>query len=263
MLTDLTDSMRSNDALWLELVNEAEIEIAGEPTLSDFIGKIIMESDHLGSALSKILCTKLNSEIFHKEFLNDLYTEYWSTSFDERIELPKRDLLAIRDRDPACRSYLVALLHLKGFQALQAQRLTHWLWNNQREHLAIALQCRISERFGVDIHPAAKIGSGLVIDHATNVVIGETAVLGDDITMLQGVTLGGTGKEGGDRHPKVRNGAHIWAGAKVLGNIVLGEHCQVGACSVVLDDVPAHSTVVGVPARVISSNSEHFKDVAH
>ncbi len=161
------------------------------------------------------------------------------------------DLVCRKRRDPACRSYLGALLHMKGFQALQAYRVAHWLWGQGREALALLLQGRIAGTFAVDIHPAARIGSGIMMDHATGIVIGETAVVGDNVSMLHGVTLGGTGKDVGDRHPKVRRGVLIGAGAKILGNIVIGEGAKVGAGSVVLNDVPPHSTVAGVPARMI------------
>jgi serine O-acetyltransferase len=161
------------------------------------------------------------------------------------------DLRAIRDRDPACSQFWIPLLYFKGFHALQSYRIGHWLWSEGRRSLARHLQNRISEVFAVDIHPAARLGKGILIDHGTGVVIGETAVVDDNVSMLHGVTLGGTGKESGDRHPKVRSGVLLSVGVKLIGNIEIGEGAKVGAGSVVLEDVPPHTTAVGVPARVV------------
>ena len=163
----------------------------------------------------------------------------------------RKDLEATANRDPASHGISEPFLHYKGFHALESHRAAHWLWEQQRHVLACYLQSRISETFAVDAHPAARIGKGILIDHATGVVIGETAVIDDDVSMLHEVTLGGTGRETGDRHPKVRRGVLIGAGAKILGNVVIGEGAKVGAGSVVLKDVPPHSTVAGVPAEVI------------
>ena len=159
--------------------------------------------------------------------------------------------MATFDRDPACHRYLQPLLFFKGFQAVQAYRLGHWLWLNGHKNLAYQVQMRVSEVFGVDIHPAARIGRGIMIDHAHSIVIGETAVVGDNVSMLHSVTLGGTGKEDGDRHPKIGDGVLIGAGAKVLGNIRIGSCSRIAAGSVVLEDVPACKTVAGVPARIV------------
>jgi len=162
-----------------------------------------------------------------------------------------RDLMAVRDRDPACRDLITPFLFFKGFLSLQSYRVAHWLWARGREHLARQVQSRMSEVFGVDIHPAARVGCGIMIDHGTGLVIGETAVVEDDVSILHGVTLGGTGKDCGDRHPKVRRGVLLGAGAKVLGNIEVGEGAKVGAGSIVLDSVEPHTTVVGVPAKPV------------
>ena len=159
--------------------------------------------------------------------------------------------MAVFERDPACHSYVQAFLFFKGFHALESYRLAHWLWNGGRKLMALFVQNRMSDLFAVDIHPAAKLGRGIMIDHATGVVIGETATVGDDVSMLHGVTLGGTGKEHEDRHPKVGRGVLLSAGAKVLGNIQIGEYSKVAAGSVVLKPVPPYTTVAGVPARVI------------
>ena len=167
------------------------------------------------------------------------------------LDATEVDLRAICDRDPACPDVLVPFLYFKGFHALEAYRVSHALWQQGRSHLARHLQSRISECFAVDIHPAAALGRGILIDHGTGLVIGETAVVDDDVSLLQGVTLGGTGKECGDRHPKIRRGVLIGAGAKVLGNIEIGEGAKVGAGSIVLAPVPAYTTVVGNPARPV------------
>ncbi|KAJ0018334.1 hypothetical protein Pint_09466 [Pistacia integerrima] len=161
------------------------------------------------------------------------------------------DLRAARERDPSCISYVHCLLHFKGFLACQAHRIAHKLWSQGRSSMALLIQSRVSEVFAVDIHPAARIGRGTLIDHATGVVIGETAVVGDNVTILHNVTLGGTGKVSGDRHPKIGDGVLLGAGTKVLGNIRIGEETKIGAGSVVLKEVPPGSTAVGNPARLI------------
>lgn len=162
-----------------------------------------------------------------------------------------RDLRAVQERDPACPDLITPFLFFKGYLSLQAHRVAHWLWQRDRQHLARLLQSRSSEVLGVDIHPAARLGCGILVDHATGLVIGETAVVEDDVSILQGVTLGGTGKECGDRHPKIRRWVLLGAGAKVLGNIEVGEGAKIGAGSIVLSPVPPHTTAVGVPARVV------------
>ncbi len=159
--------------------------------------------------------------------------------------------MAVYDRDPACHRFLQPLLYFKGFQAVQAYRIAHWLWNEGRQDLAYFVQMRASEMFGVDIHPAARIGQGIMIDHAHSIVVGETAVVGDNVSLLHSVTLGGTGKEDEDRHPKIGDGVLIGAGAKVLGNIHVGHCSRIAAGSVVLHDVPACKTVAGVPAKIV------------
>jgi serine O-acetyltransferase len=171
------------------------------------------------------------------------------------IESAMMDILAVQERDPAVEDYSIPLLYLKGFHALQIHRVAHWLWKQKRIPLALYLQNRSSVIFGVDVHPAATIGKGIMFDHATGVVVGETAVIEDNVSILQGVTLGGTGKQSGDRHPKIRQGVMIGAGAKVLGNIEIGVGAKVGAGSVVLESVPAHTTVAGVPAKIVGKPS--------
>jgi len=168
------------------------------------------------------------------------------------LEKAEADLRAVFERDPACQGYLQPFLFFKGFQALQTHRLAHWLWSQGRETLAFYLQSRSSELFQVDINPAARFGSGIFIDHATGIVVGETAVVGDDVSMLQNVTLGGTSTEREDRHPKIGKGVLLGAGAKVIGNITIGDYAKVAAGSVVLRDVPAGCTAAGVPARLVN-----------
>ena len=171
-------------------------------------------------------------------------------------EATRADLQAVRDRDCACCGYATPFLYYKGFHALQAHRVAHWLWQQGRKPLALFFQNRISVEFGVDIHPAARIGRGIMLDHATGVVIGETATVGDDVSIMQGVTLGGTGKESGDRHPKVGSGVLISAGATILGNIHIGDGAMIAAGSVVLHEVPPHTAVAGVPAKVVGPPHE-------
>lgn len=163
----------------------------------------------------------------------------------------RQDLLAVEERDSACHKLSVPFLHFKGFHALQTYRVANWLWRQGRQSLALFFQNRMSSEFDVDIHPAARLGQGIMLDHATGLVIGETAVVGNNVSILQSVTLGGTGKEDGDRHPKIGNGVLISAGAKILGNITVGDGAKVGAGSVVLDHVPPHVTVAGVPAKIV------------
>lgn len=238
--------------IWAEVRSEAVTDVRTEPVVRDYLQDFILDQVSLETALSSILSNKLANDIRSKRALKGLFLEFWETPNQDALETTARDLIAIRDRDPACSSLLIALLYMKGFQALVAHRVAHWLWSEGRIHAAYHMQNAASEKFAVDIHPAARIGSGIVIDHATNVIVGETSVIGNNVTLLQGVTLGGTGKATGDRHPKVGHNVQIWAGAKVLGNVKLGAHCQIGACSVVLSDVPEYTTVVGVPARVVN-----------
>ena len=197
---------------------------------------------------------KLECPVLTRERFSRIATDAFGD--DTGISLAaRRDLLAVCDRDPACNRYSEPFLYYKGYQGLQAYRIAHWLWQRQRTAMALYFQHRIACEFDVDIHPAARIGRGIMLDHATGLVIGETAVVGNNVSILQSVTLGGTGKEEGDRHPKIGNGVLISAGAKILGNIRVGEGAKVGAGSVVLEDVPPHTTVAGVPAKVVGKPS--------
>lgn len=236
--------------IWSRIREEAARDAQREPMLASFLYTVVLNHGSLEDALSFILASKLDGVAVGAPTLRDLVDT--ALAEDPSIGVAARaDLQAVVQRDPACRGYAVPLLYFKGFQSIQAYRVAHHYWTVERRSLALYLQSRISEVFAVDIHPGARIGKGILFDHATSVVIGETAVVGDDFSMLHEVTLGGTGKQSGDRHPKVGRGVMIGAGAKVLGNIAVGEGAKIGAGSVVLDDVPAHCTVAGVPARPV------------
>ena len=238
------------DPIWTAIRAEAWSEEERDPILRKFLKEAILKNRSLEDALSLQLAERLGTEAVYPMILHALIDQAFAGSPAIRKAI-RNDLQAIRDRDPASRGYLAPFLYFKGFQALEAFRVANWYWSQGRQLLAVHLQNRISEVFGVDIHPAARIGSGVLLDHATAIVIGETAVVEDNVSLLHEVTLGGTGKETGDRHPKVRQGVLIGAGAKILGNIEIGRGAKVGAGSVVLDAVPPHSTVAGVPARVV------------
>lgn len=236
--------------VWSQLRVEAMQAAAEEPSLASFLHANILHHDTLAAALSYHLAAKLGGGDMNPLQLREVAQEAYAAD-PEIARQAARDMRVVRERDPACRTYLQPFLYFKGYAGLQAYRISHWLWTQEREVMAFHLQSRISELFSVDIHPNATIGSGVFIDHAHGIVIGETAVVEDDVSMLHSVTLGGTGKERGDRHPKVRRGVLIGAGAKVLGAIEVGEEARIAAGSVVLDPVPARCTVAGVPARPV------------
>jgi len=239
-----------SDPVWI-LLRQDVLEIAkSEPMLAAYLHDMVLRHISLEGSLAYFLANKLASPYFSTTLLRDTIYEVLNASNPVR-EAIRSDLEAVVERDPAARSIAQPFLNYKGFHALQTYRITHWLWTNGRPQLALHLQNRISEAFDVDIHPAAVIGKGILIDHGTGVVIGETAVVGDNVSILHEVTLGGTGKEAGDRHPKVGSGVMIGAGAKILGNIRIGEGSKIAAGSVVLSEVPPHSTVAGIPARVV------------
>ena len=238
------------DSFWDQIQTESRRDAEHEPMLKSFLYATVLRHQHLEDGLSVILANKLQTPDLAPILLRDLIVEALSEDMPLRAAI-RADLLAARTRDPAATGYAQPFLYYKGFHALQAYRIAHWLWNQDRHALAGHLQNRISEVFGVDVHPAAQIGSGVIIDHGTSVVIGETAVVENNVSLLHEVTLGGTGKERGDRHPKVRRGVLIGAGAKILGNIEVGIGAKVAAGSVVLRDVPPHTTVAGIPARVV------------
>lgn len=239
-----------DNSLWATIKAEISEQLMREPDLGTYLSKRILAHGDLAAALSALLAGKLACDDMPPEILKGVFDEALRSD-PAIIEAATGDLLAIRERDPAVKNYSTAILHFKGFQALQAYRVAHWLWQQDRWGMALYLQSKVSEVFAVDIHPAAVIGTGILLDHGTGIVIGETSVLDDNISILQGVTLGGTGKETGDRHPKIRKGVLIGAGANILGNVTIGEGAWVGSGAVVLDDVDAHTTVVGVPAKVV------------
>lgn len=248
-------SVGDSDPIWDAMREEAKLEAEKEPILSSFLYASVLSHDCLELALGFVLANRLQNPTLLATQLMDIFSDVILN--DRGIQRSIRlDVQAFKDRDPSCLSYCSALLYLKGYHALQSYRIAHALWSKGRKVLALALQSRISEVFGVDIHPAAKIGEGMLLDHGQGVVIGETAVVGNRVSLMQGVTLGGTGKEIGDRHPKVGQGALIGASATILGNIKIGEGAMVAACSLVLKDVPPHSMVAGIPAKVIGYIAE-------
>ena len=240
------------DPVWERIRQEAEQSIQREALLGGFMHQIILQHSDIESALSHSLAQKLASAQMSEQALHDMCALAYANE-PELALAARADIMASYDRDPACHRYMQPLLYFKGFQAVQAYRVAHYLWKDGRIDLAYVMQSRTSEVFGIDIHPNARIGKGLMIDHAHSVVIGETAVVGDNVSMLHAVTLGGTGKEEQDRHPKIGDGVLIGAGAKVLGNIHVGRCSRIAAGSVVLDNVPEKSTVAGVPAKVVGT----------
>uniref|UniRef100_UPI004047FF94 serine O-acetyltransferase n=1 Tax=Yoonia sp. TaxID=2212373 RepID=UPI004047FF94 len=238
------------DPVWHRIRQEAKDAVAAEPLMGGLIHSGILHHDRLEAALAQRIAMKLASAEMSEQILRELADEAMAADPDI-IDAARADLVAILDRDPACERLLQPLLFFKGFQAIQAYRLAHWLWRTGRKDMAYFVQMRASEIFGVDIHPAAKVGRGIMVDHAHSIVIGETAVVGDNVSMLHSVTLGGTGKEHDDRHPKIGDGVLIGAGAKVLGNITIGRCSRIAAGSVVLEAVPPMKTVAGVPARIV------------
>jgi serine O-acetyltransferase len=237
--------------VWAALRNQADAAARAEPLLYSMLNSVILQHDHLAEALSYQLAVKLAGHELPAMNVRELCEEAYEAA-PELIEAAEADLKAVYERDPACKGYLQPFLFFKGFQAIQAHRVSHWLWVQGRETLAFYLQSRMSELFQVDVHPAARFGRGIFFDHGTGIVIGETAVVGDDVSMLHGVTLGGTGAGRGDRHPKIGNGVLLGAGAKVLGNITIGDYAKIASGSVVLKAVPAHCTAAGVPARLVN-----------
>lgn len=242
------------DKLWEKIREEAWNCSVCEPILASFFYSTILNHSSLKSALSYQLANRLDCHTMPAILVREVIEEAFSKSPDI-LNAAMADIVAVQERDPAVEDYSTPLLYLKGFHALQVHRVANWLWKQNRIPLAQYLQNRSSELFAVDVHPAATIGKGIMLDHATGVVIGETAVIEDNVSLLQGVTLGGTGKECGDRHPKICQGVLIGAGAKVLGNIVIGRGAKIGAGSVVLEAVPEHTTVAGVPAKVVGKPS--------
>ena len=244
------DQTENSDPIWDTIRDEVGEEVSKELILGNFLDTAVLGRTSLEDSLAYLLSDKLATTTLNAERLHGLIYEALTSGASVHRAI-REDISAVCSRDPACRGFFSILLYYKGYHALQSYRVAHYYWEQGRQTLAQYLQSRTSEVFGVDIHPAARIGCGILIDHATSVVIGETAVVEDNVSMLHEVTLGGTGKERGDRHPKIRTGVLISAGAKILGNVEVGEGAKIGGGAVVLEDVAPHTTVVGVPARVV------------
>ncbi len=245
----------ANDPLWETIRSEARLVASQEPLMSDFFETALLQHQSLQQALCYNLSQQLHSSVVSAEVVAEVIDQAMRS--DASIcDAARSDIHACFDRDPACDNHFMPILYFKGFQALQLYRVAHWLWQQSREVLALYFQSQISEVFTVDIHPAARLGCGIMIDHATGLVIGETAVVGDNVSILHSVTLGGSGCTKGSRHPTIGDGVMISAGAKILGNVTVGEGVKVGAGSLVLESVPAHVTVAGVPAKVIGAPRE-------
>ncbi|MCA8889475.1 MAG: serine O-acetyltransferase [Parvularculaceae bacterium] len=240
----------TTDQTWARMRLEAATAAAREPALASMLHATVLNHETFEGALSYRIAQKVADAEMNAMIWRDICAQAHSSD-PSIVEAGLADILAVFERDPACSEYVQPFLYFKGYLSLQAQRVAHWLWRNDRRPMALYLQSRMSELFQVDIHPATVIGKGVFIDHATGVVIGETVVIEDDVSILQNVTLGGTGKEIGDRHPKIRRGALISVGAKVLGNIEVGEGAKVAAGSVVLNPVKPGCTVAGVPAKPV------------
>ena len=236
--------------LWPLMRSEAQTKATEEPILGSYFHATILNHSTFGDALSFRLASKLDNPMLPTMLIRDVIAEAMQSD-ETLLSSAEIDVLATYTRDPACDDLSTPFLFYKGFHALQAHRVAHWLWSQGRRTLAQFFQNQISVTLGVDIHPAAVMGSGIMFDHATGIVIGETAVVADDVSMLHSVTLGGTGKTSGDRHPKIRKGVLLSSGCKVIGNIEVGSNAKVGAGSVVLEDVPPNVTVAGVPAKIV------------
>ncbi|QCO70636.1 serine O-acetyltransferase [Buchnera aphidicola] len=238
--------------IWRKILDEVSFLLKKEPILSDFYQYSILQHKSLISSLSCILANKLSTSTISEKQIKSVFDEIYLNN-PSILDVVVRDIKAILYRDPAVKDYLTPLLYLKGFHALEAYRISHYLWNMKKKSLSTYLQSRISSEFSVDIHPAAHIGSGVMLDHATGIVIGENVTIEDDVSIFHSVTLGGTGKNfSKNRHPTIRKGVIIGAGAKILGNIEIGLEAKIGAGSIVLKSVPAYVTVVGVPAKIIN-----------
>ncbi|KAL6511336.1 Serine acetyltransferase 5 [Orobanche minor] len=251
-------SEEEEEWVWARIKAEARHDAEAEPALASYLYSTILSHSSLERSLSFHLGNKLCCSTLLSTLLYDLFLNIFSTDASLR-SATVADLRAAHFRDPACVSFSHCLLNYKGFLACQAHRVAHKLWTQSRKPLALALQSRISDVFAVDIHPAAKMGKGILFDHATGVVVGETAVIGNNVSILHHVTLGGTGKFGGDRHPKIGDGVLIGAGATILGNVRIGEGAKIGAGSVVLIDVPPRTTAVGNPARLVGGKQQPTK----
>ena len=249
-MPELRRQLTTVDPVWDRIQREAEQAVADEPLIGGFVHACILHHKSIEKALSYRIAAKLASNEMSMVVVREMVEEAYAED-PGLVEAARADLVAIYERDPACHRFLQPILYFKGYQAVQAYRVAHHLWTKKRSDLAYFVQMRVSEIFGVDIHPGARIGKGIMIDHAHSIVIGETAVVGDNVSMLHSVTLGGTGKEEEDRHPKIGDGVLIGAGAKVLGNIRVGHCSRIAAGSVVLEEVPPCKTVAGIPAKIV------------
>ena len=239
-----------NTNIWNTIKDEVKLRIGAEPSLEPYLNQLILSQKNLTDSVASVLASKLNSDALSsskiKEFILDVYKKCDHIE-DDLIN----DLIFFKDNDPACKYFSTPILFYKGFQGLATYRAAHCLWNDNRHTMALFFQNRASEIFGVDIHPAAKISGGVMIDHATGVVIGETSVIDENVSIYQGVTLGGKGFENGDRHPKIKSGVSIFASSTILGNITIEKNAKVAAGSLVLKDVKKNTTVAGIPAKEI------------
>jgi serine O-acetyltransferase len=249
-LVPRTKEGHPTDPLWQRLRREAEEAYDKAPALATLFFESIINQPSFEAAVCHRVSSRLKNDVVSLPLIVQAF--HRALSADPAIGCAfKADIEAVFERDPACERLIEPFLYFKGFHAIQAQRVTHWLWHNGERDFALYLQSRSSEVFQTDIHPAAQFGQGILLDHATGLVVGETALIEDNVSLLQDVTLGGTGKDAGDRHPKIRRGVMIGAGAKVLGNIEIGENARIAAGSVVLRTVPPNAVVAGVPARLV------------
>lgn len=246
----IKDAVTAVDPIWDTLKEEARLAIEHEPLLAAFLYSTVLNHRSLEECVVHRICERLDHPDLQAVLLRQTFMEMLE-DWPEWGAILRVDIQAVYDRDPACQRFLEPVLYFKGFHAIQTHRLANWLYMRGRRDFALYLQSCSSSVFQTDINPAARIGKGIFLDHATGLVVGETAVIGDNVSILHGVTLGGTGKEGADRHPKIGNGVLIGAGAKILGNIEIGSCSRVAAGSVVLKPVPPKSTVAGVPAKVV------------
>ena len=234
--------------IWKEIQNEVKLRIEAEPSLEPYLTKLILSQDNLINSVASVLASKLNSDALSSNKIKDFILDVYHRC--EHIEQDLiNDIVFFKDHDPACKYFSTPILFYKGFQGLATYRAANCLWNDDRHTMALFFQNRASEVFGIDIHPAAKIKGGVMIDHATGVVIGETSKIDENVSIYQGVTLGGKGFEIGDRHPKIKSGASIFASSTILGNITIGKNAKVAAGSLVLKDVEDETTVAGIPAK--------------
>jgi serine O-acetyltransferase len=241
------------DPVWARIRREAEVVVRQEPELSSFIYSSVLHHDRL----EQVVVHRIAERLDHPDVSGELIRQAYQGALDDTPALGdifRADIVATYDRDPATNRFIEPVLYYKGFHAIQTHRLAHWLWGKGRKDFAYYLQSRASAAFNCDIHPAARIGRGIFLDHASGLVVGETAAIDDDVSILHDVTLGGTGNEAGDRHPKIGRGVMIGAGAKILGNIEVGHCARIASGSVVVKPVPHNKTVAGVPARVIGES---------